>query len=237
MPITASGTASSRTSPVSSRACSSSPPSSSSPTPPSSGWVTGQVGLSEPLLGVAVMGVSAVANLFVSRFLFRVAKRTDSAALEADAWHHEHRRLDLRRRLRRPGPSWPWPGSPPSRRWPSHLDPSIALIVAAVIFRAAWDITRRSWDHLVDRSLPAAEVHRIEDLLREHYPQIVELPPPPHPQGRLQREIDLHLVVPGELSVADAHQLCDHLEDDLHQAFPGAQVLIHVEPEVRRDRD
>ena len=44
------------------------------------------------------------------------------------------------------------------------------------------------------------------------------------------RYVDLHLVVPGEQSVAQAHELCDHLEDDLRALLPGTELLIHVEP-------
>ena len=201
--------------------------------------VTGRVGVEQPFLGIIVMGISAILNTFVSRMLFRVAKRTDSMALEADAWHLS---TDV----------WTSAGVfvglgiitlAQLTQWGSkeagHLDPIIALIVAVVIFRAAWDITRRSWDHLVDRALPPEEVQQIEDLLREHYPQIAEFHRLRTRKAGAQRQIDVHLVVPGNMSVAEAHQLCDHLEDDVRRLFPGSEVLIHVEPEIgqRRERE
>ncbi len=198
-------------------------------------WISGRLGVSEPILGVAVMGFSAVMNFFVSRYLFRVAKQTDSMALEADAWHLStdvwtSAGVFLGLCLMALAKLTPW------KQQAAHLDPLIALAVAVVIFRAALDITRRSWDHLVDRSLPPQEVHQIEELLKQHYPQIANFHRLRTRKAGSDRQIDLHLVVPGELSVAEAHKLCDHLESDLRQALPGADVMIHVEPEMRRPR-
>jgi len=45
-----------------------------------------------------------------------------------------------------------------------------------------------------------------------------------------QRFIDLHLVVPQQKSITDSHELCDVIEGKIMEKYPGAQVLIHVEP-------
>ena len=45
-----------------------------------------------------------------------------------------------------------------------------------------------------------------------------------------QRYIDLHLVVPKNASVEEAHRLCDELERDIKKRLPHTSVLIHVEP-------
>jgi cation diffusion facilitator family transporter len=185
--------------------------------------------LIHPGLGVVVMFVSAVVNIFVSRMLFGVAKATDSVALSADAWHL---RTDV----------WTSAGVlaglaviAVARLAGLHhldvLDPIIALGVAAVITKAAWDIMAQSWGHLVDRSLPPDEVMLIEELLREHYPELAGYHQLRTRKAGAQRYIDLHLVVPGEESVARAHLLCDHLESDLKSLLPESEVLIHVEPQ------
>jgi cation diffusion facilitator family transporter len=192
--------------------------------------VRGHTELSMPTLGLAVMGASAVINIFVSRMLFRVARKTDSVALEADAWHL---RTDV----------WTSAGVfvglaviALARRLgfseADHLDPLIAIGVGVVIARAAWGITRQSWDHLVDRALPQEELARIDGLLREHYPQFAEYHRLRTRKSGPHRYIDLHLVVPGARSVAEAHALCDHLEEDLRRLLPRTEVMIHVEPEA-----
>jgi len=179
-------------------------------------------------LGVAVMGISAVANTAVSAMLFRAAQETDSVALRADAWHL---RADV----------WTSAGVlvglaaiSLARRAGVHgadvLDPVVALGVALVIARAAWGIMRQSWGHLVDRSLPAEEIAVIETLLSEHYPEFTGYHRLRTRKAGSQRYIDLHLEVSGEQSVTDAHALCDHLETDVRSLLPEAEVMIHVEP-------
>jgi cation diffusion facilitator family transporter len=190
--------------------------------------MSGETEIHEPLVGAVVMGVSAVLNLFVSRMLFRVAGETRSVALEADGWHL---RTDV------------WTsfgvfggmgvialGSRLGFREVHHLDPVVAIGIAVLIARAAIDISYRSYNHLVDRSLPVAEVERIERLLNEHYPEFSGFHRLRTRQAGPERYIDVHLEMPGEASVADSHAVCDHIEQDLRALMPGAEVLIHVEP-------
>jgi cation diffusion facilitator family transporter len=190
---------------------------------------TGEVSALElPWLGAVVMAISAGVNLLVSRRLFRVARLTDSLALEADGWHL---RTDV----------WTSLGvllglgliSLGRARFPeiAHLDPIAALAVGAVILVAASNIARRSYDHLVDRALPAHELALIEALLREHYSEFVNYHSLRTRKAGRERHIDLHLVLPPDQHVEDAHDLCDHLEADLKALLPNPVVLIHVEPD------
>jgi len=43
--------------------------------------------------------------------------------------------------------------------------------------------------------------------------------------------VEFHLVVPGDMSVEDAHAICDRIEDALCQEMPDVQVSIHIEPD------
>ncbi len=93
-------------------------------------------------VGMGVMLLSAVVNIVVSRYLFRVARRTESVALEADAWHlttDVYTSLGVMAGLvvvRLTGFDL--------------LDPLIAMGVAGLIVKAAWDVTRKSWMGLLD---------------------------------------------------------------------------------------
>ncbi len=188
----------------------------------------GETEVTLPVLGAAVMAISALVNAVVSRMLFRTAEATNSVALEADALHL---RTDV----------WTSAGALAAMAAIAvgdrfgvarihAVDPLAAILIALVIARAAWGITRRSYDHLVDRSLPASEVEKIEALLREHYPQFSDYHRLRTRQAGPERYIDLHLVVPGQQPVAEAHALCDHLEEDLMALLPGTHIMIHVEP-------
>jgi cation diffusion facilitator family transporter len=172
--------------------------------------------------GMAVMGLSAVLNLFVSRKLMAVAKRTDSLALEADALHL---RTDV---------------------WTSVgvfialfailltgerlIDPIIALFVALFIIRAAYDITTRSSSGLLDVSLPDSEMKEIERIMNDHSSEYVDFHKLRARKTGSERQIDLHLTVPSDLSVRDSHELAEHLERDIKVTLPRATIVIHVEP-------
>ena len=45
-----------------------------------------------------------------------------------------------------------------------------------------------------------------------------------------QRYIDLHLVMPRNVNVEEAHRMCDHLEQDIEKRLSRTNVTIHVEP-------
>jgi divalent metal cation (Fe/Co/Zn/Cd) transporter len=45
-----------------------------------------------------------------------------------------------------------------------------------------------------------------------------------------ERFVDLHLVVPRNQHVVDAHEFCNHLEKDIKEKIPNLSILIHIEP-------
>lgn len=173
-------------------------------------------------LGLAIMAVSVGANILVSRLLFKVARETDSVALEADAYHLT---TDVLTSL------GVFLGLVAVRLTGlAILDPIAALVVAALIVKAAWDITRKSFVDLLDRSLPDGERQLISQTLKQHGDRVVGFHQVRTRKAGGDRHVDLHLVVNGEASVAEAHALCDHLERDLRQTLGAATFSIHVEP-------
>jgi cation diffusion facilitator family transporter len=173
-------------------------------------------------LGLIVMGVSVVANFLVSRQLFVVARRTDSVALEADAYHLT---TDIATSV------GVFVGLIAVRLTGfTFLDPLVALFVAGLIVKAAWDITRKSFVDLVDRSLPDEDRESIIAVLNAHSDVIAGFHRVRTRKSGPERLVDLHLVVNGSSSVEEAHALCDHLERDLRGALGDCTVDIHVEP-------
>lgn len=171
------------------------------------------------------MAVSVGANILVSRQLFRVAKAHDSVALEADAYHLT---TDVVTSL------GVFAGLVAVKvtGW-TMLDPLVAIAVAAVIAKAAWDITRRSFVDLLDRSLPDVEREAIAGVLDRHTGLLAGYHQLRSRKAGGQRHIDLHLVVNADAHVADAHVFCDHLEEDLQAALGRCELTIHVEPCLR----
>ena len=173
-------------------------------------------------LGIGLMAGSAVINFFVSRRLHKIADSTDSVALEADAWHLT---TDVYTSL------GVFVGLIIVRL--THLtvlDPIIAIGVALLIIRAAWNITRKSMGGLVDVRLPQAEEDIIATSITEHLGQITGFHELRTRKSGSQRYIDLHLVLPKSVTLEDAHKLCDHLESDIKSKLSNGLVTIHCEP-------
>ncbi|MEW6546828.1 MAG: cation diffusion facilitator family transporter [Bacillota bacterium] len=173
-------------------------------------------------IGLLVMGLAAVVNLLVSRYLFRVARQADSVALRADALHLS---TDV----------WTsagvFVGLVIMAVTGYHIvDPVAALVVAVLIIHAAWDLTREAFSPLLDTSLPPEERQAIEDIISRHRADFVDFHRMRSRRAGPQRHIDLHLVVHGDHTVAEAHALCDAIEREIEGRFPRTDVVIHVEP-------
>ena len=173
-------------------------------------------------LGIAVMLLSAGVNYYVSSRLMTVAKKTESIALESDAWHL---RTDVYTSagvvlglvlIRLTGLV--------------VLDSLIALVVAAIILRAAFDLIRRSFEDLVDRSLPAEEEARIREILNEHCTDVINFHRLRTRRAGPNRFVDLHMVVPRTATLEEAYGVVKHMETDVKREFPRTNVTIRVQP-------
>jgi len=173
-------------------------------------------------IGIGVMAVSVVVNIFVSRHLLRVAREADSIALEADA---RHLTTDVYTSLGVLG------GLVVVRITGLNiLDPIVALGVALFILKTAYDVTRRAFPPLIDVRLPEDEEALIASCIIEHYGELLGFHELRTRKAGRERQIDLHLVVAKKASVEKAHSLCDHLESDIKRKLPYATVTIHIEP-------
>jgi len=155
-------------------------------------------------IGIVVMGISAAVNLYVSRKIMKVAKKAESIALEADAYHLT---TDVYTSLgvfiglvliRLTGIS--------------IFDPVMAIIVGIIILKASYDLTRRSVSGIMDVKLSDAEEDIIKSIIHDHYSQYAEYHDLRSRMSGAERFVDLHLVVPKNQNVVDAHNFCDHLK-------------------------
>ncbi len=172
-------------------------------------------------IGTAVMGISVVLNILVSRYLFRVAREEDSPALEADAHHlatDVYTSVGVVTGLAVTGlTGW-------------HIvDPLMAIGVAMLILRIGLGLTMKSLHHLMDAQLPTAEVSRIEGILngetRIHSWHNLRTR-----KSGSTRHIDLHIVFRNDATLLEAHQVADELEKRIAEEMAPAHVVIHVDP-------
>jgi cation diffusion facilitator family transporter len=174
--------------------------------------------------GVAVMLVSLVASLLLSRHLFKVARATGSTALEANA---NNIRSDVY------STGGVLVGLAVISIWNNLtiIDPILALMVVVLILRATYRVGRMAFHELVDVRLPEEEEKEIRQAITEHFGgEVVGFHKLRTRKAGSQRYIDLHLVMPRQVSIEKAHEMCDHLEKDMKDRLKNTDITIHVEP-------
>lgn len=172
--------------------------------------------------GIAVMVLSLLASVFLSRHLLRVARKTESIALEANAHNiaadvYSAIAVLVGLLFVRFTPFW-------------FLDPAAAIVVAIFILRVGYNVIRHASPALVDVKLPESEEKTIRDTIMEHGGQLVSFHALRTRKAGSQRYIDLHLVMPRNASVEEAHRITDHIEQDIKKKLKHSSVIIHVEP-------
>lgn len=169
-------------------------------------------------LGCIIMFVSAIVNFYVSRRLYKVAKETDSVALEADALHLK---TDVYTSL--------GVGVGLFLIWITglnFLDPVVAILVALFILREAFFMLVKAYKPLVDAALPTNEIESIEAYLKTNNYKYHNLRTR---KAGTQRFVDFHLDLPENISVKESHDCCDIIETDFHKILGNIEITIHVE--------
>jgi cation diffusion facilitator family transporter len=170
-------------------------------------------------LGSVVMLISALVNTYVSRRLYKVARATNSVALEADALHLKtdvYTSLGVSIGLALiivTGINW--------------LDPVIAILVALFIIREAYLLMAKAFTPLLDTAWNLNEIEVLETRLKSLEVSYHDL------RTRVAgnyRFVDIHIQIPEDVSVGKAHNYCDKIEDELTSVYENLTVTIHVEP-------
>jgi cation diffusion facilitator family transporter len=112
-----------------------------------------------------------------------------------------------------------------------QIDPALAALVALNILWSGWQVMRDSVGGLMDQAAPPEMLARIRELISTHAEGALEAHDLRTRHAGRMTFIDFHLVVPGGLTVSEAHEICDCVERAIRQEFEGALVTIHVEPE------
>ena len=172
--------------------------------------------------GLVVSALASVINLGVARVLLRAGRAFHSITLEADA---HHLMTDV---WTSAGvivgvalvvlTGWWW------------LDPLIAIVVAGNILLTGWTLMRRSADGLMDASLPAEQLAQIDALLAAYRTRGFGFHALRTRQAGRRAFVTLHLLVPGEWTVTQGHDLAETLEAELRALVPNLHATLHVEP-------
>ncbi|KDM67810.1 cation diffusion facilitator family transporter [Acidiphilium sp. JA12-A1] len=111
------------------------------------------------------------------------------------------------------------------------LDPLIAIAVAAQIAFMGGRTVLRALSALLDRAPPPEMVDRIRHLVAIHAAGAIEAHDMRMREAGQSRFLEFHLVVPGGMTVAESHAICDRIEAALRREMAGVIITIHVEPD------
>lgn len=179
--------------------------------------------LDEPLAGIAINAVATVINAGWAVFLIRRGRDRRSPALAADG---QHIMADVVTSVGVLGglllatlTGW------------TILDPLMAAFVALNILREGYKVVTSSLSGLMDQAIDPVEEASVRDLISAHAEGAIEVHDLKTRLAGRAMFIEFHMVVPEAMTVGVAHDICDRIEDALQEAFVGARVSIHVEPE------
>ncbi len=179
-------------------------------------------------LGILVMIISAIVNIFVSRKLYKVAKETESIALEADAIHLK---MDVYTSVGvATGLLFIWIGGFfIQTNILYYLDPIIAGLVALLILKESYILFSKAYSPLLDVSLSREEIGIIRSLIDKYCSANVSYHGLRTRKAGNYKYIDFHLNLSEDMHVGEAHDLCDKIENDINRVFKNSEVTIHVE--------
>jgi cation diffusion facilitator family transporter len=177
-------------------------------------------------VGIAVLSVSIVVNLLVTRVLRARARATGSPALAADAAHLTADAITsagvLCGLVLVAVTGWTW------------LDPVIALGVAAMILVAGIKIVARSSRALVDERLPEDELEVIRSAIESFAERgVAGYHALRTRRAGARRHVDVHLQFRAGTTLEHAHGTAHALQDEIRERLDDADILIHLEPEDR----
>jgi cation diffusion facilitator family transporter len=172
-------------------------------------------------VAIVISMLATALNAALSWLLIRTAKSYGSTALEGDA---KHLLSDV------VSTAGVWTGLIVAQLtgW-SFLDSVLAFVVAVLVVRIGAGLVLKSSNRLMDQSC-IAEEKKIKEILGRHSFKFIDFHDLKTRRHGNQVFAELHLSVDGSLSVKEAHDLTDQLEEELKEENPNINLTIHVEP-------
>lgn len=179
--------------------------------------------LDAPLEGLLVNGLASVINAFWCWMLITQGRKRRSPALVADG---RHLFTDV---ISSVGVTFGVLVAILSG-W-AMLDPLMAVIVAINILWSGWRVMRESLSGLLDEAIPDVTLAQVRETISREAEGAVEAHDLRTRHAGQASFVEFHLIVPGEMTVNAAHDICDRIEAALKEILEGCVVTIHVEPE------
>ena len=173
-------------------------------------------------VGLALSVLAALANAGCAWIMLRAARDHRSITLEADA---KHLLTDV----------WTTAGvfvGVLLVKWTGwlRLDPLVALAVALQIVWTGWHLMARSFQGLMDRAIPDEDRAHVIEVLESLRHQGGDYHALRTRVAGAKSFVDVHVLLPGKMSIQQGHDLVEQLENEIHARLPHIEVLTHLEP-------
>ncbi|MCX6150446.1 MAG: cation diffusion facilitator family transporter [Ignavibacteriales bacterium] len=187
--------------------------------------VTGKVEIEVTIWSFIVIITSIIIDVSRSKALYRVAKKHNSQALEADALHFS---TDI------------WSSSVVliglvGAAFQFYYADSIsALIVAIIVLVISFRLGKRSFDTLIDKA-PEGLNERISSIINE-IPEVIKFHNVRVRESGPYKFVELNIHVDKQLSIDQAHKISHKVEEAILQKIENINVTVHIEPEVEKEQ-
>lgn len=178
--------------------------------------------ITQPVLGLAVSMGASLVNFLVAGILVKVGRKRRSIALEADA---KHLMTDVWTSIAVlvavalvAITGWVW------------LDPLIGLLLAFHIIFTGFKLVSESLHGLMDSAVPPDELEAIRNALDKFSDEGVQYHALRTRRAGSLKFMSVHLLMPGEWTIARGHDMSEQIETDLRNLIPGLVVVTHLEP-------
>lgn len=171
--------------------------------------------------GIGVSLIAIVLTFALLGWQRYVVARTRSVAIQAD---HVHYQSDLLLNLAviaalaldaYAGFGW--------------ADPVFGIAIAVWLAWGAWRASSEAIDHLMDREWPEEKRRAFVEAAARH-PELANLHDLRTRTSGTHDFVQFHVDLPGRMTVHDAHEVIERVEEDLRARFPGIELLIHIDP-------
>lgn len=179
------------------------------------------------LLPLIAAVVSIVTKEGMFWYTMHYAKKLDSAAFKADAWHHRSDALSS---------IGSFIGIGLARLGFPIMDPIASVIICGFILKVAYDISKDALNKMLDTSCDEALERELKAFI-EQQPGVVRIDLLRTRQFSNKVYVDLEIAARGDITLVEAHGIAENVHDGVEQRFPNVKhVMIHVNP-AETDRE
>ncbi|MBR5419673.1 MAG: cation transporter [Lachnospiraceae bacterium] len=169
--------------------------------------------------------IAAIVSILVKEGMFwytmYYAKRLDSAAFKADAWHHRSDAISS---------VGSFIGIGMARLGFTIMDPIASILICALILKVSFDIFQDSLNKMLDTSCDNAFEQKVRAFV-DGQPGVQKIDMLRTRQFGSKIYIDLEIAVKRDISLLEAHSIAENVHDNVEKNFPKVKhVMIHVNP-------